>query len=379
MRLYDKIYQLMIPRILIFFVLLISSVTGVAQKKDMIDTALIPFWKTTTMHNESVLMISRDRELPEANLLFTPYKILSVRNAELNMNYKEGIDWEYAEGRLRLLKGSKAAFLTDTQLYSDSSIRSFPKRGGGFILFNEGLFFHTHQLAVTYTHSTDLWKGPVPPFQARALREVLRKLKRRTLLQILLFGDSIAAGANASGVNNAFPHLSSWGNLFAEKLRRYYKGKIAFTNTAVGGKDSHWGLKTVQERVIDHNPDLVIIAFGMNDGTARIDPKVFKANIEEMINKIRQHNAKTAFILVAPMLPNPESNFVGTQESLKKVLEELTGKGIILVDMTSVHIELLKYKSYQDMTGNNINHPNDFLIRWYAQQISSVLIPDRKL
>jgi len=158
-------------------------------------------------------------------------------------------------------------------------------------------------------------------------------------------------------------------------LRRYYNRNITFTNTSVGGKDSRWGLATVQHRVIVHNPDLVIIAFGMNDSTIRMDPNVFKANIHGMINKVRQNNPKAEFILVATMMPNPASNFVGTQASFKKVLAELTGRGIVLVDMTSIHKELLKYKSYQDMTGNGINHPNDFLIRWYAQQILSILIP----
>ena len=42
--------------------------------------------------------------------------------------------------------------------------------------------------------------------------------------------------------------------------------------------------------------------------------------------------------------------------------------------MTGVHKELLNHKSYQDMTGNNINHPNDYLIRWYAQFISGLLV-----
>ncbi|NWJ52088.1 MAG: SGNH/GDSL hydrolase family protein [Bacteroidetes bacterium] len=346
-----------------------------AQEIDNIDTALIPFWKTKTMYNESVLMISKNGGLPVANLLFTPDKILSVKNAALNIEYKEGIDWEYTEGQLRLMKGSRAIYMTDNQLYPDTSKNAFPKKGGGLILFKEGSFFHNQQLAVTYTHAAHAWKGSIPRFMGNDLPEIMYKLKRRTSLNILLFGDSIAAGYNASGENNTPPYLPSWGNLVAAGLRRYYKGNIMFTNSAVAGKTSQWGLSNIQVSVVDHNPDLVILAFGMNDGTINMDPKMFKANIQMMINKVRQNNPAVEFILVAPMLPNPESNFVGTQSSFKKVLAELTGRGILLADMTSVHSELLKYKAYQDMTGNNINHPNDFLIRWYAQQILCMLIP----
>jgi lysophospholipase L1-like esterase len=347
-----------------------------AQEKDRIDTALIPFWKTTTMYNESVLMISRNGKLPKASLLFTPDKILSVRNAALNIDYKEGTDWEYKEGQLRLLKGSKAAYLTDTLLYPDTSINALPKKGGGLLLWREGSFFHNSQLAVTYSHAADIWKGTIPHFQGLDLPEVMNKLEMGSMLNILLFGDSIAAGANASGFIGAPPYLPSWGDLVVYGLRRYYKGNISFTNTSVGGKDSQWGLANVQELVVAHNPDLVIIAFGMNDGTNQMDPETFKWNIQGIINKTRQHNPKAEFILVATMLPNPESNFVGTQASFKKVLFELTGQGgVVLVDMTSIHTELLKHKSYQDMSGNDINHPNDFLIRWYAQEILSILLP----
>jgi lysophospholipase L1-like esterase len=370
-----KIVQPIRLRIFTCFILLCASLHLSAQEKDKIDTALIPFWKTSTMYNESVLMISRNGELPVSTLLFTPKKIFSVSNSGLNIVFKEGIDWEYKEGRLRLLKDSKAVYMTDKQLYPDSSTNAFPKKGGGLIYFREGSFFHTQQLAVTYSHAAGVWKGPVPKFQGKNLPEVMRKLKKKSSLKVLLFGDSIAEGANASGENNAAPHLPSWGKLVAEGLKKYYKGNIEFTNTAVGGKDSKWGLSTIRESVIAHDPDLVIIAFGMNDGTGRMDPELFKNNIRGMINIVKQHNPKAEFILVATMMPNPESDFLGTQASFKKVLEALTRKGIVLVDMTAVHTELLKHKSYQDMTGNDINHPNDFLIRWYAQQILGMLIP----
>ena len=29
------------------------------------------------------------------------------------------------------------------------------------------------------------------------------------------------------------------------------------------------------------------------------------------------------------------------------------------------------------LTGNNINHPNDYLAQWYAHIVSEILIPER--
>lgn len=353
--------------------LLFSPITLWAQNSDAIDTALIPFWQGKKMYNESVLMISKNGALPEAPLLFKPKKIVSVKNAAQDITYVKGKDWDYKNGKLILLPGSDAIFMTERELYPDTTKKSFPKKGGGKILFAEGSFFHQKQLAVTYTHARNTWKGEVPSFKGEQLPNTLALLEKKKAIHILLYGDSIAAGANASGITGAAPGQPDWGSLVAEKWRRRYRAEVQFTNTAVGGMDSRWGRENAQKLVSDHHPDLVMIAFGMNDGTGKMAPEKFKANIDAIIKNARSNNPDTEFILIATMLPNPESLFVGTQSEFKKVLEELTGQGIILVDMTAVHRELLKHKTYQDMTGNNINHPNDFLIRWYAQEIAGVM------
>ncbi|MDQ6480645.1 SGNH/GDSL hydrolase family protein [Dyadobacter sp. LHD-138] len=345
-----------------------------AQDPAFVKESLKPFWKGKMLHNESVMMISRQGKPAEATLLFKPRRIISIKNAGLNIEYKRGVDWDYKDGKLVLLPGSSAIFMKDTELYSDTAKRSFPKKGGGKILFAEGAFFHEKQLSVTYKHKKGIWKGPVPVFQGENLPHTYGLLKKKEAVHILLNGDSIAAGANASGRSNAAPYLPDWGILIQESLKNYYKTEIKFTNSAVGGMDSEWGKKNVEDLIVKHHPDLSIIAFGMNDGTGKVSPAKFKANISDMINGVRKDNPNAEFILVATMLPNPESFFTGTQPEFKKALEELTGPGIVLVDMTEVHRELLKRKSYQDLTGNNINHPNDFLIRWYAQEIAGVLM-----
>ena len=140
----QKINRSTLSCFVIFFLLLIFPLAGSAQKKELIDTALIPFWRTETMYNESVLMKSRNGEPASARLLFTPVKIHSVRNAALTIEYTEGKDWEFKDGRLRLLKESEAVFLTDKQLYPDSaSKRSFPKKEADIFYSVKGHFFMT--------------------------------------------------------------------------------------------------------------------------------------------------------------------------------------------------------------------------------------------
>jgi hypothetical protein len=44
-------------------------------------------------------------------------------------------------------------------------------------------------------------------------------------------------------------------------------------------------------------------------------------------------------------------------------------EGVVVADMTTMHQDLLKRKAFIDMTGNNVNHTNDYLSRVYAQVI----------
>ncbi|OFX30988.1 MAG: hypothetical protein A2W90_15320 [Bacteroidetes bacterium GWF2_42_66] len=337
---------------------------------------LTPFWSTDTMYNESVLMVSPDSVSPaEASLLFPPLSIISVKDASLETNYIENIDWIYTNGKLRLLPGSKAVFMTNSQLYPITKGATMDKIGGGYVLFHEGHFFHDKQLAITYTHEKNVWKGPVPKYAGINLPNTTKKLIQGEPLKIVFYGNSITVGGNASGVNRVAPYMPNYAGLVVNKLKSTYSSAITMKNSAVGGKDAAWGLANVHSLVTLENPDLVVLSFGMNDGTGKVSPAVFKSRIESIINDVRATNPNSEFILVATTLANPETFFAGQQVNYKPVLQELAGSGTELADMTGVHQELLKNKLFRDMTGNNINHSNDFLHRWYAQQICGLLIP----
>ena len=87
----------------------------------------------------------------------------------------------------------------------------------------------------------------------------------------------------------------------------------------------------------------------------------------------RTANPDVEFILVSPILANPDTYFNGTQSKYLPALLELETEGTCVADLTSIHTYLLQKKTYTDMTGNNVNHPNDFLIRFYAQVLEATL------
>ena len=349
---------------------------------DLKERSMQPFWQGTTMYNESILMVSHDGGIPEGKLLFQPTEILSVRSARLDQEYEEGVDWILEDGKIKRTVNSRIPYLSTDDLYFPSYIPglTMPKKDGGAVLYREESYFHDRQIVVTYTHAENAWNGPIPQLADDVLQKTFYKLRNGEPLKIVLYGDSISDGSNSSGFVNAPPYLPIWGRLAADTLEKYYGTRITFVNKSVGGTASQWGAEQTATRVVSQNPDLVIIAFGMNDGAGTgagdgVRPQVFKENIQSIINQVRAANPSAEFILVGTTLPNAETICFDQQPYYFEKLQEIADScsGIATANMTEVHRKLLERKSFADMTANNVNHPNDFLARWYAQYIVGML------
>jgi hypothetical protein len=167
------------------------------------------------------------------------------------------------------------------------------------------------------------------------------------------------------------PHV--FGELFAEDLARRSGCEIDVVNTAVGGMTADWGRKTAAENVAAYHPDLVLIGFGMNDGSGHCSKDEFADRVRSIIETTRAANPECEFILVTSICANSKACLYGTQADCAEGMRSLEGEGIAVADMMPVHAELLTQKRYVDMTGNNVNHPNDYLHRTYAQIVASLM------
>ena len=76
------------------------------------------------------------------------------------------------------------------------------------------------------------------------------------------------------------------------------------------------------------------------------------------------------------MLPHREWDYPVMErfESYRDALAELCGDGVALEDLTGLWAALLASKSVDDLSGNGVNHPNDFGHRLYAQTILALLV-----
>ena len=334
-----------------------------------------PFWRSNRVFGESLFFIRESPRLaPTARLLFPPAGPLLLTSASREIRFTSPEDFSVDADTVSLPAGSRIPFMDRADLYPavGSEHCMAHKRGEEQVglFFAEGYLFHDRQAEASYEHRSS-WHGFMPPAQLDRLPGTAAKLDAAAPLKICIVGDSISEGCNASALSHVPPAMPPYPALWAEEIRRRRSVEVILKNFAVSGTGMKYG-RAVIGAVMEEAPDLVVVAYGMNDA-GFITVEEYLSHTAWILNVIKERNAEAIFI--APMLGNPEWAFTPTDKFFlfRDALASLCGPGVALADMTSLWADLLKVKSFHDLTGNGVNHPDDFGHRIHAQVLLELL------
>ena len=330
-------------------------------------------WETKVVHNESCVMIEDSNGVRSARLLYAPTRIIAVKNFTLTKDYDPSE--YYIEGdRIYMTSTSTMPYLTQANIACETIPEviggSYDDGKGGKILFTEGVGIVYHQIMVTYEHE-DTWNGTIPEKQGTRLPNLRFKLENKQPIKFVCNGDSIFTGANSSGKLGIEPFVPGFPEGFTSELNRVYGSEVTLINTAKGGELSNWGKMNVVANVNQYNPDLVLIGFGMNDGSWNVSPYDYCDNIDYMIRSIKANCPNAEIIVAATIIANPYSAQNKGQANYLEPLKEVVNnyEGVALLDMTTFSKDLLNIKTSFDLYANNINHPCDFMCRQYVSNL----------
>jgi acyl-CoA thioesterase-1 len=218
--------------------------------------------------------------------------------------------------------------------------------------FSNNKFF----VFVDYTYDTAL-KLTAPTDVSKLLPKTTEKLKSGKSLKVIAFGDSIAAGGEAT------TEALQFQSRFVEHLKKKHPtANITLENGSTGGDRTYEGIARLEEKVLTRNPDLVLVAFGMNDHNIGGTPlPAFKENLKQIISRIREKTGAEV-ILLSTFPPHPDWHFGSHQmeKYAEATVESAKENGVAYADVFSVWEKVLKRKDASSLLGNNINHPNDF-------------------
>ncbi len=351
-----------------------------------------PFWLGNIMYNESVLMMQKEGETKiSGKLLYTPKKIISVYDYTLEKEYVEGTDFK-VEGNEIILLNTGIEYRTEAEVSGSESKEHYAEKGyildevsyvntvanianmGGTI-YTESKFYYGAQLWVSYAYDLNEMikdKDVFPSYSADKLPLIKDKLEKKEPLKIVGLGDSVLEGCSSSGGMNHKPFLKNFMEYTKDGLERLYGTNVILDNQAVGGKDASWGSENTQlNKVIAANPDLLILHFGINDLGAGHGSMQYYDDMQSIVLTIKNNLPNVSILLLSPFAP---FNGVYGEDKMEAYAEQLTSLALendntAFFDMYHFSKFLENRKNYYDMTGNGINHVNDFASRIYVQSL----------
>ena len=344
---------------------------------------LEPAWKSDIVWRESsVLRAAGAADPPRARLAFPAESILAVTTADGARSVEAGTAWQHAPGSREVvfpLPTPVPAILDADRYLPENAEHSYRHRVGNpqaWLLYRPGRWFHDRDVEITYRRSRGPADAPAIDVVHGSLPRTTARLKAGQPLAIGISGDSISTGLDASGTTATRPFQPGWSELVVAQLRVSTPSSVTHVNRAVAGWSVANGVADL-DVLLESQPDLVIVAYGMND-VGRRDPAWFREQTAAILARIKQTRPEAEVILVATMLGNdewihtPREMFNRYRDELKSLVEP----GVALVDMTAVWEEQVRSKEMFDLTGNGLNHPNDFGHRLYAQGVLDVMLGD---
>ena len=359
-----------------------------------------PIWAGEISYAESAFVReAEDGKVAPISLLYPIDEVISVRSADLKTLYINGEDYYVDDnGNIVIIPGGKIPVLKyEDYIFDDSENREVSAAGGKPInvwgqadkkfVYGEisasGGGMSQWVIAVTYKHSTECVLN-IPEDKSDEFENFITKLEAGQDVSIVSIGDSITEGWSSSKVKgNRDPFCPPYNEMVANYIQSIYTDStVTFKNLGVSGTTTNHGIEaTLLNNICDNEPDLVMIAYGMNDGCG-MDPATYVKNINTIIEYINEKCPGVCIVVVGTSLPNPD--FAWNEDGTNRCLnyhddypEALAEKeptwaetyNVGVADVTTMNIEMYQRKVYQDLTGSNSNHPNDYMHRVYAQVI----------
>ena len=328
----------------------------------MNDNAFCPIWSDTSVKDEILVFVKEDGAV-FANLLFDGVEELVITDREGRLLER---DKDY------FVKGNKVFAIKEVPYFENKWLKNkdIPpfinsendayKIDGCLLISPKDL--REFQFLASYKHKYSAFPNVLS--DRLELPKTYDKLKVGKTLNVALFGDSISNAANSSwemGYDG-----QHWINEAKDRIERFFSARVNVSNFSRSGYGTEWALTAVDEK-FSSPQDLVILAFGMNDGAADLTVPEFVENNKQIIKLIIEKNPDTEFVIISPPVPNEDCKAVYKEQvNYKNGLQDLVGNGVAMMNMTDVFLELVKKKRYCEISGNNLNHPNDFGYKFYA-------------
>ena len=160
---------------------------------------------------------------------------------------------------------------------------------------------------------------------------------------IVTFGGTVTEGTSAKldvfhdcfkwGTTdvNKVRKTQTWGAILERILTDWVEGDVEVIGTGVAGNTATNGVTRLEEDVLSHLPDYVLVMFGMDDVLAGVETDRFREYLEKIVNRIEKE--KVNVVLMTPPPISEKMTINCTMEELRQRQAHLTGMVQVIRDI----------------------------------------------
>ncbi len=130
--------------------------------------------------------------------------------------------------------------------------------------------------------------------------------------RIVVLGDSLSS-------SHGMQVEQGWVHLLQKKLNQTQKAP-QIINESISGETTMGGLARVDAILKKHNPSLLILELGANDGLRGLSPKLIKQNLIAIIQRCQQQKVGVLLLTMA-LPPNYGTRYIGM---FKNIFPQIT-------------------------------------------------------
>lgn len=201
-------------------------------------------------------------------------------------------------------------------------------------------------------------------------------------ITIVAFGDSVTHGAVAGDEINY--ETVYWNRLKKKinKLRNYVPVNVI--NAGIGGITAMGSLDRMEKHVLAHNPDLIIVSFGLND--VNEDLSIYLEALEEIFDRGLKSGAEVIFMtpnmLNTSVAEDTDKEFYEYAKKTAQMQNEgrmdlfmesaarlATKMGVKVCDCYKQWKKLSETQDITYLLANRINHPTKEMHELFAQSL----------
>ena len=205
-------------------------------------------------------------------------------------------------------------------------------------------------------------------------------------INIVALGDSVTHGCVAIGETN---YETVYWNRLKKKILDYKDNiPVNVINAGIGGTTAKESIARLDTQVLNHNPDLIIICFGLNDVNGTLEE--YLSSLETIFKRTTENCDEVIF-----MTPNMLNTYVSKDtvkeyydyagvtagfqnegkmdlfmESACKLAKDMNVK---VCDCYSIWKEISKTQDVNMLLANRINHPTKGMHELFANELFKII------